>query len=66
MRYKVDPGRNVVDIHEELVVTERLREPIMESPGRADGIISAIIDEYFTCHRPRQNAPEMTTYFSLG
>ena len=50
MRYEVDPGRNVVDIHKEFVAAERLREPIVQPTGHADRIFSAVIDENLAGH----------------
>ena len=36
MRHKVGPDRNVVDIYEEIVVAECLREPVVQATGHAD------------------------------
>ena len=33
---EVDPGRDVVDIHKQILAPERLGEPIMQPTGRAD------------------------------
>jgi hypothetical protein len=36
VRHEVGPGRNVVDIHKELVAAESLREPVVQPTGHAD------------------------------
>src|SRR5262249_53751136 len=42
---EIDPGRDAVDVHEEIFLPERLSEPIVQPPGGADRIFTAVIDE---------------------
>jgi len=43
----------VVDVHKQVIAPERLGEPIVQPTGRADRIISAVIDENLTSHDRR-------------
>ena len=65
MIYEVDSGRNVVDIHEQVLTPEGLGEPVMQPAGRADGIIAAVIDEHLAGHalRPGLSIPANTAHF---
>ena len=52
MRHEIDPDRNIVDIHEEVVAAKRLRKPIMQPTSYvADEFLSAVIDENLIGHR---------------
>jgi hypothetical protein len=63
MRHEIDPGRNVVDIHEELIAAEGLCEPVIQPTSHADRIISAVIDENLTSHI---RSPRKTTNHTAG
>src|SRR5262245_10697671 len=41
---EIDPGRDAVDVHEEIFPPERLSEPIVQPPGGTDRIFTAVID----------------------
>jgi hypothetical protein len=43
--HEVDPSWNVVDVHKQVIAPERPGEPIVQPTGRADCIISAVINE---------------------
>ena len=52
IRHEVNPGRDAVDVHEEIFLPERLREPIVQPTGCANRIFTAVIDENLISHGP--------------
>jgi hypothetical protein len=57
MIHKVDPRRNVVDVHEDVLATKRLGEPIVQSTRRTHRVVSSIVYEDPACHADRR-APQ--------
>ncbi len=51
MRYEINAGRNVVDVHENIFASKCLRQSIVQSTGSTDRIFSAVIYENRT-HGP--------------
>src|SRR6478735_7006793 len=50
MAHEVDPGRNVVDVHEQTVGSERISKSIAQPPRRARRVIPTVIDENRASH----------------
>src|SRR5260221_6639621 len=48
---KVDASRDMVDIHEEIISPETLGKSIVKPTGRADRIVSAVIDKNLSRYR---------------
>ena len=36
IRHEIDPGRNAVDVHEDILLAKRLRQPIAQATGGAE------------------------------
>jgi hypothetical protein len=51
IRHEVNSGSDAVHVHEKILLPERLGEPIVQPTGRADRIVSAVIDENLIGHR---------------
>jgi hypothetical protein len=50
MRREVDPGRNVVDIHEDIFLSELMAQPVVQPTGSAYRILSSIVNENSVRH----------------
>ena len=66
--YKINRGRNVIDIHENIVFAKSLCKSIVDPPRRAGGIIAAIVDKNPTGHGTRALRKTIFTRssFALG
>src|SRR5262249_40422536 len=57
---EVEPGRDAVDIHEQLLGLKRLLQPVKQAASVARIVAAAIVDENLTSHGPAR--PKMTHY----
>ena len=55
---EIDPGRDVVDVHEHALAADRLREPVVHAAGARDAVVTPIIDEDATGHPRPWKSPE--------
>jgi hypothetical protein len=57
MRREIDPGRNLVNIHEDVFPPEHLGQSIMQPAGGAGRVFSAVIDKDHIGHTPQKGVP---------
>jgi len=50
MHHEVDPGRNVIDIHEDIILPECLSQSVVQPTSGAHRIFSAVIYENLIRH----------------
>jgi hypothetical protein len=50
MTHEVDPDRNVVDVHEQAVRSERISKSIAQPARRAGRVTSTVVDENRASH----------------
>src|SRR5262245_40080543 len=69
MHHKVDPGRNLVDIHEDAFPPEHLCQSIMQPTGSGGRVFSAVIDkDHIGPLRPKKASQSYrgTAKFTMG